>query len=282
MNEIRRNHNRIWWIRLLNSHLTDLIDIGIDKRRIDTIIREHECYELFEENYIDYSSLDDMPSEITKQFCYMFEYVLITSLKSKHDLLFRLLERKANPNIVDENGCSLLHHCKDIELAKILIDHGADVNVQDKTGSTPLHYCQDIELAKVLIDHGADVNIQDKTGRTPFHYCKDIALARMLIDHGADVNVQDKTGSTPLHYCQDIELARILIDHGADVNLQDNTGQTLLHKCGSIELAQMLIEKGAVIDIKDIDNKTPMDTVKVSRIEDYLYLLFLRKRNISI
>lgn len=61
------------------------------------------------------------------------------------DLVERLLgmtdldEKLLNPNTRDHRGCTPLHHCKHMNIARVLIEYGADVNVVDLDGNMPLH-----------------------------------------------------------------------------------------------------------------------------------------------
>ena len=76
-----------------------------------------------------------------------------------------LLERGANPNIKDGQGCTELMGVvlfKKIELVKLLLDFGANLNSIDNEGATALFYAklrkQD-KIAELLIEKGANPNL---------------------------------------------------------------------------------------------------------------------------
>ena len=102
--------------------------------------------------------------------------------KSKFNVSF-LLQKGANPNIVDQYGYSPLHYaarehrcqlgCGCVEVIKQLLDSGADPNCTTIWGETPLHIavecqlCKEDQVVKMLLERGADKTIADEKGRTP-------------------------------------------------------------------------------------------------------------------
>ncbi len=73
----------------------------------------------------------------------------------------QLLYDGADPNIVDLDGKSALHHANDgseenPEITKLLISYGANVNLNAILNKTPLHYAASKgfkENSKILIIH---------------------------------------------------------------------------------------------------------------------------------
>lgn len=72
----------------------------------------------------------------------------------------------------DENGFTVLHSAAAYNHQHILewiFSSGAEinVNVQDLDGDTPLHHCDNVEAAKILITVGkADASIKNEEGKT--------------------------------------------------------------------------------------------------------------------
>lgn len=138
-----------------------------------------------------------------------------------------------------ENGKKLALACErgDFDLVKKLILLKADVNVKDKDGWTLLHkavYYGDgeTEIVRLLLEHGADVNAKDTNGWTPLHlatqYCR-TEPCELLLQYGADVNVKDVYGWTPLITAARFgytTICKMLLDAGADAYAKDDKGKT--------------------------------------------------------
>ncbi len=102
---------------------------------------------------------------------------------------------------------------KNVSAAKKALDAGADPNAVDGEGVSALHHAvlrKKLDLAELLVSRGADLNVRDREdGYTPLHVlCKsksgamsktEIAAALWLIDKGADVGAASDAAETPLH-----------------------------------------------------------------------------------
>lgn len=79
-----------------------------------------------------------------------------------------------SPNAADSNGFTFLHAACGygrVEVIQWLLGLNKDtvvidVNAKDGDGDTPLHHCDDVESAKMLIEAGADRTIQNDDGKT--------------------------------------------------------------------------------------------------------------------
>eukprot|EP01038_Epipyxis_sp_PR26KG_P005277 gene5277-7332_t len=87
-----------------------------------------------------------------------------------------LLQKGANPNVVDQIGWTPLHcacsSARSYEICKLLIRYGAIVNVRDNDGETPLygaveHARGSTKICSLLIENHANVNIVDNEGLGP-------------------------------------------------------------------------------------------------------------------
>jgi hypothetical protein len=79
-----------------------------------------------------------------------------------------------SPNAADSNGFTFLHAACGygrIKVIQWLLGLNADsividVNAKDGDGDTPLHHCDDVDTAKILIEAGADTTIKNCDGKT--------------------------------------------------------------------------------------------------------------------
>jgi ankyrin repeat protein len=105
-------------------------------------------------------------------------YLAVT--RGREDLVEKLLNKGADPNIADSDGAvPLAEACIGARLTqnivKMLLAKGANVNHQEKNGATPLIYIAANKqaspedrraVAQMLLDAGADKKLKDKDGRT--------------------------------------------------------------------------------------------------------------------
>ena len=73
------------------------------------------------------------------------------------DMMRRLLENGANPNICNDDTTPL-HEASShglVEAARLLLSYGAKVDEKDKLGQTPYQLAASDEMAKLLLEHGA-------------------------------------------------------------------------------------------------------------------------------
>ena len=121
-----------------------------------------------------------------------------------------------------------------------LLKMGADPNVSN-TGYTLLHHAisrRQLELAKLLIDHGADINRSEcYNDHTPLHIATFYGYmdgVRLLVEHGAIIGVRSRCRDTPLYNAEVAgyyDIADYLRDHlSAYELLADDSYQELLKK----------------------------------------------------
>ena len=110
-------------------------------------------------------------------------------------------------------------------VAEMLVAGGARVNQAAKNSMKvmPLHSAvssRQLEIARLLIEHGAEVNARQQGGVTALHGTAahgQIELAKLLLSHGADVNAKMDDGSTALDLAvknNQTEMADLLRKHG--------------------------------------------------------------------
>ncbi len=216
-----------------------------------------------------------------------------------------LIEKGANVNKLDSNGCSSLHYaclwyfelCNDENkdsIVKLLVENGADVNMRNNSNYTPLlliarncqtRYAYSIDsLIEYLIENGAKIKVNKKSDLNILP-----VLYRNLMDtyekyvnkYSYDMDIEDEYEElvdevdnkyedlppTPEYVT---ELIKYLIDNGAKVNSRDEHGKTILHYAvlfGTLEHVELLINSGADFRIKSDEqqNSTPFHSVMFSR-----------------
>lgn len=99
----------------------------------------------------------------------------IASYRGYDDIVFKLLEARANPN---------LHNCLSVAVryspslltSNLLLERGAEVNVSDDRGLTALHLAAidgRIEQIKLLLKNGAKPEIADHSGKLALDYARE-------------------------------------------------------------------------------------------------------------
>jgi ankyrin repeat protein len=95
------------------------------------------------------------------------------------DLLKRSLAHLSIPDTIsDSNGLTLLHSAASYNQKEIiewlLLTQNVNVNAKDNDGDTPLHHCDQVNAARMLIDQGkADYRIKNNEGQTPLDLKKE-------------------------------------------------------------------------------------------------------------
>jgi cytohesin len=179
-----------------------------------------------------------------------------------------LLDNDADPNVVDANGFTSLHHAaRDraaLGIVKALLAHGARPNVRLKQqkptvtvngvilqGATPLALAanlNNLEAVIALVEAGADPLIPTELNMTP-----------MMLAAGAGTDVVRPRPSRERTTA--LQTVRFLIARGADVNGIGQFGWTPLHAAayqGLNDVIEFLVSKGAQVDAKDDFGQTPL------------------------
>jgi len=179
-----------------------------------------------------------------------------------------LLDKGANPNLIDESGYTALHYAasgeKTVELVKVLLAHGADPNARTTKdsrtnstsgvslkGATPLLLAAslgNVETVRALIAGGADAFITTDEKTAPLH----VAI------WGGNPYARDWTDEEKKNL---FEITRLLVGLGIDVNTAGEHGWTGLHGAaykGVDSVVQFLVEKGAKMEVFDEYGQTPL------------------------
>ena len=147
-------------------------------------------------------------------------------MKSEDENIIKLLlDRGADPNLLNENGLSPLHHYLDIDndnniyIMKLLLDAGTDSNLLDNVGNSLLHYAVDldseeIEVIELLLKYEANPNLLDDEGESRLNTSildNRLQTCRLLLQYEADPNLQDPDGYSALHiFLQQVSLTNVI------------------------------------------------------------------------
>nr|XP_056712114.1 ankyrin repeat and SOCS box protein 18 isoform X2 [Euleptes europaea] len=165
------------------------------------------------------------------------------------DCVELLLEHKANPNLLNDDGQAPLHLCasqNSLRCAKTLVTFGALVNQpSEETQETPLHTAAKhglYEHADLYLRNGAMVDMKNSLEETALSVtCREakerekqesyLRVCQLLLTYGAEVNSEDEEMKTPLHKaCKNAHhsLVLLLLQSQADINALDYNGASPL------------------------------------------------------
>jgi hypothetical protein len=137
-----------------------------------------------------------------------------------------------------------LCRCRDPEKMRLLLERGADPRIVDETGETPLMMASSVACARLLLEAAPDMaGARDSRGRSTIaHFCcsrngcdKLKELFRRCEEHGvdADVNNKDDNEETALHMAMLVGMVpsvELLLEKGAEVLGVGFEGATALMK----------------------------------------------------
>ncbi|QLL31074.1 hypothetical protein HG536_0A08910 [Torulaspora globosa] len=106
------------------------------------------------------------------------------------DVVEQILSRNSglNANSKDPNGYTAVHAAAayghiDL-LRKLCKQYGGDINIRDSDGDTPLHHCEDVNTAKVIVEElGGDIALTNDEGKTALQSFEEDAEFPELIQY---------------------------------------------------------------------------------------------------
>lgn len=182
------------------------------------------------------------------------------------ELVYQLLELKADPNIQNENGNTPLMFRNDIEIKKLLLKYGAKPDIKNNSGTTALMLTDNYDTVKLLLEYGANPDIQNNNGQTVLMdkiTNGNPEIVQLLLESKADPDIRDSSGNSAImilarflsfgsddsgrmFQIKNTEVMKLLLDAKANPNLQDTSGNTALIlsaiKYPSMELNDLRIE----------------------------------------
>jgi ankyrin repeat protein len=181
------------------------------------------------------------------------------------DLMTRLLEKGANPNLALSAPMRHRNHAAsdralgagttpfmraaktgDVQAMKVLVDHGANPSLTQKNGTTALMIAAQFKSAR-----------NDDDGEATETGSSDNALAaiKLCLDKGSDINAMNENGDTALHLAANEAVIRFLVKQGADLEARNWGGETALEAWdGRRDRDNRLIRPDTVAVLKELSN----------------------------
>jgi len=163
----------------------------------------------------------------------------IATNKGDKKMIKFLLENKADPNIKDNKGQTVIFLLLKTfydkgEILQLLIDAGADINLKNADANTLWEYIlenehtkKQIEILEILAENNCIIDtLTDKTGKNVLHKVAEIydtdKLVKILVEkRNFNVNAVDINGWTALHFAisqDNYETTKALLEAGAAIN----------------------------------------------------------------
>ncbi|KAH6714364.1 hypothetical protein BKA61DRAFT_673660 [Leptodontidium sp. MPI-SDFR-AT-0119] len=202
------------------------------------------------------------------------------------EVVYAILEMKANPNSQDKDGRTAISYCAQFGYQSYLqsfIDLGTFLDQPDKDQRTPLHWAAQNghpdaavvgrrngheAVVRLLLEKGAELEAKDWNSLTPLSWAArngHDAVVQLLLEKGAELKAKDKYSQTPLSWAAEFgheAIIRLLLEKGAELEAKGGEyGQTPLSwaaENGHEAAVRLLLEKGAELEAKDKYNQTPL------------------------
>ena len=200
--------------------------------------------------------------------------------KDKLEILKFLITIGADVNNIDDMGDTPLHHTKNLECAKLLVQNGADIDAagfQNMTVLSKAIYSGREEMAIYLIERGANINTKmcDYTPLVSSIFKCNYSLIQLLLEKGADVHYYMNVTYAPIHraaFSLDKNIIKLILRYGADINIIDINGNTILHRIimyvhtymsdAYHNIIVLLIKNGIDIWKRNNDDMTALDITR--------------------
>jgi uncharacterized protein len=205
----------------------------------------------------------------------------IAVINIHYDLANLLLEKGADPNVVDLSGMTALYATVDMRAPANMLTR-PEPKLRDKLDA--------LGLVKSFLAHGANPNIQLKKPIIGRHQnlvgdaaltegatalaraakTADIPVMQALLDGGADATLALVNRTTTAIIASGgtapepkiLEAVKLLVEHGVDVNAFNANGQTIVHNAaqrGQNSVIEYAASQGAKLDRRDKQGRTPLD-----------------------
>ena len=146
---------------------------------------------------------------------------LCKNYSSTNEMIIKLLECGADPNLLDNDGSNAIHHCvfhTRNEIVKLITDqYNGHIHVGNNKQNTAIILAaseDNYDLVKYFIDKGVNINCQNIYGNTPLIISADhddYDTCKLLIDNHANINLARHTdGNTAYNVTDDQHILHLM------------------------------------------------------------------------
>ena len=193
--------------------------------------------------------------------------------KGKVQVVKSLIERGADPSLMDKKGWNSLHVAANGGDADIIdLIHTQVPNIESKTGDgcTPLMiaaFNSKLHAVKWFLEKGATVTREDNSGANALHFAAeggDTDIIDLIHTHLLNIESKTSQGRTPLMMAArggKLQAVKWFLEKGATVNCDDNNGRNTLHfaaEGGDTDIIDLIHTRLPNVDSKTNEGYTPL------------------------
>ena len=193
--------------------------------------------------------------------------------KGKVQVVKSLIERGADPSLMDNRGWNSLHVAANGGDADIIdLIHTQVPNIESKTGDgcTPLMiaaFNSKLHAVKWFLEKGATVTREDNSGANALHFAAeggDTDIIDLIHTHLLNIESKTSQGRTPLMMAAlggKLQAVKWFLEKGATVNCDDNNGRNTLHfaaEGGDTDIIDLIHTHLPNVDSKTNEGYTPL------------------------
>ncbi|XP_022805596.1 death-associated protein kinase 1-like [Stylophora pistillata] len=201
--------------------------------------------------------------------------LMISAFYDKIHAVSYLLEKGADPSLVDCDGWNALHFSSkgcNLDIINLILNYMPDIESKDWKGWTPLMIAVSAsygkpQIARYLIENGSDPSQEDPSGWNSLHCasqggCPDVI--ELLLHYVPDIEARTANGWTPLMNAAGngkLEAAKYLLAKGANPTAEDDNGCNALHFAswrGDPHIIELIFSHMPDIDATNSDGWTPL------------------------